>query len=127
MVGAGALTFRFWAGRLSLIPLAVYALGTPLELLYHGSVLLHADGWLPYEVVGLSVALAIAVVIGIVWTVLYYGGLSPMFTNLPNQYPGAYNTRTFAFVEDFALFWTALVTFALVVWLWNQSQKDYQR
>ena len=67
------------------------------------------------------------VMIGIVWTVLYYGGLKPMFTNLPVQYPGAYTSLTFSFVEDFALFWTALVTVALIVWLWNQSQKDYQR
>ena len=61
MAGAGALTFRIWAGRLALIPLAVYALGTPLELLYRGAVLLRADMWLPYEAAGLSVALAIAV------------------------------------------------------------------
>jgi hypothetical protein len=61
MAGAGALTFRIWAGRLALIPLAVYALGTPLELLYRGAVLLHADMWLPFEAVGLSVALVIAV------------------------------------------------------------------
>ena len=67
------------------------------------------------------------IVIGIVWTVLYYGGLKPMFTNLPNQYPGAYQSLTFTFVEDFALFWTALVTIAITLWLWNQSQKDYQR
>ena len=50
-----------------------------------------------------------------------------MFTNLPVQYPGAYGSLTFTFVEDFALFWTALVTIALMLWLWNQSQKDYQR
>ena len=55
------MTFRIWAGRLALIPLAVYALGTPLELLYRGTVLLHADMWLPFEAVGLSVALMIAV------------------------------------------------------------------
>ena len=61
MAGAGALTLRVWAGRLALIPLAVYALGTPLELLYRGTVLLHADMWLPFEAVGLSVALVIAV------------------------------------------------------------------
>ena len=55
------MTLRVWAGRLALIPLAVYALGTPLELLYRGTVLLHADMWLPFEAVGLSVALVIAV------------------------------------------------------------------
>ena len=61
MAGARTLTFRVWAGRLALIPLGVYALGTPLELLYRGAVLLHADMWLPFEAVGLSAALVIAV------------------------------------------------------------------
>ena len=55
------MTLRLWAGRLALIPPGVYALGTPLELLYRGAVLLHADMWLPFEAAGLSVALVVAV------------------------------------------------------------------
>ena len=46
--------------RLALIPLMVYALGVPVEVYSHGSVFLVADGWLPYEVVGLVVCAFVA-------------------------------------------------------------------
>ena len=52
---------RLWAGRFSLIPLGVYALGTPVELLVRGDVTLLRDGWLPFEVMGLVVSLSVAV------------------------------------------------------------------
>jgi hypothetical protein len=52
---------RIWAGRFALIPLIVYAIGTPLELYVHHTISLVADGWLPYEIVGLSICLVLAV------------------------------------------------------------------
>lgn len=52
---------RVWIGRLAIIPLLVYALGTPLELYIHRAIFLVADEWLPFEIVGLSACIILVI------------------------------------------------------------------
>ena len=53
-----------WLARFALIPLCVYGLGVPIELLGHGSITLVADGWLPFELIGLSFCSMLAIIGG---------------------------------------------------------------
>lgn len=71
------------------------------------------------------VFLGFTIILGLVWAVLYYGSVTSMFNNLPTQYPGAYDSNTLTFVEDFAELWTVILTMGGIYWLWLQSQKDY--
>ena len=50
---------RLWASRLALIPLAIYALGVPIELESHRFITLFADGYLPFEIVFLAFCIAL--------------------------------------------------------------------
>lgn len=51
---------RRWIGRLALVPLGVYAIGIPVQVLVRGSGVVVRDGLLPFEVAGLVACLVLA-------------------------------------------------------------------
>ena len=57
--------------------------------------------------------------LGVVWAVLYYGGILPTITTLTSTY--YFDPTTLTFVETLAAFWMILLTIALVYWWWVQS------
>lgn len=63
-------------------------------------------------------------VLGIVWIVLYYGGILPTYNLVSAQFgTGVYNSVDLTFVLDFAAAWLFICTLAMLYWLWQQSQK----
>lgn len=77
-----------------------------------------AIGW-ALIVGGICVVFAI----GVVWTVLYYGGILPTITSLSGTY--YFDPTTLTFVETIAAFWMFILTIAMVYWWWQQSvQRD---
>lgn len=61
-----AYDFEKWVGRLAVIPLVVYALGTPLTLQLYGKVVLTADSFLPAEIACLLFCAALVIRYGFV-------------------------------------------------------------
>ena len=68
--------------------------------------------------------LGILFLIGIVWAVLYYGAILPTEDAQISLYGAAvYDPTVLPIVMSFALFWTFLMTFGIVLWLWQRSNK----
>ena len=59
--------------------------------------------------------------LGIVWAVLYYGGIQPIQATLTSSY--YFDPTTLSFVDTVAAFWMAILTIALVYWWWVESNK----
>lgn len=63
-------------------------------------------------------------VIGIVWGVLYYGGIIPVYNSIVNQYgSGIFDNNVITFVLWFCAAWVIILLLAGLIWLWNQSNK----
>ena len=61
---------------------------------------------------------------GIVWAVLYWGGMLPLQANIVSQFTvGIFPTAQYQFMVEMGVFWGFIVTIALLIWLYNQSNR----
>jgi cbb3-type cytochrome oxidase subunit 3 len=64
-------------------------------------------------------------VVGIVWIVLYYGGILGVYNSVIAQFgTGVFDSTDLTFVMAFAGFWLFICTMAMLYWLWQRSQKQ---
>ena len=63
-------------------------------------------------------------VVGIVWIVLYWGGILPTYNLVTATFgTGVYDATDLAFVLAVASSWLFICTLAMLYWLWQRSQK----
>lgn len=72
----------------------------------------------------LVLLVAIIFMFGLTWAVLYWGGMLP----LQNYIIGLYGTSIFPtaqydFMVEIGVFWGFIATLAVLLWLWNQSNR----
>ena len=72
----------------------------------------------------LGVLVAILFLFGVVWDVLYYGGILGAYTEVTALFGLTdYDSATLGFVMAFAAWWPFLVTINVIRWVWQQSNK----
>jgi hypothetical protein len=65
---------------------------------------------------------AVLLIIGTVWGILYYGMIQPMLNTTPN-YPGAFPSTMVTLMGTGTAMYMAFMTFMLIYYLWQQSRK----
>jgi len=65
---------------------------------------------------------AVLLVIGIIWGMLYYGMIQPMLNSATN-YPGVFPSLMLTLMSTMTEFYLAFMTIMVVYYLWQQSRK----
>lgn len=76
--------------------------------------------------IGWAIAALVAFwfVFGIVWAVLYYGGMLPVESQITTLYGSSiFDPTTASFMDAIGAFWPMIVTGVLMLWLWQESNK----
>lgn len=72
----------------------------------------------------LVLLVAIIFMFGLTWAVLYWGGMLPLQSYIIALYSvNIFPSTPYQFMVEVGAFWGFIMTIAVLVWLWNQSNR----
>ena len=72
----------------------------------------------------LIILFCIIIIGGITWAVLYWGGMLPLQSYIIALYSvNIFPSTPYQFMVEVGAFWGFIMTIAVLVWLWNQSNR----